>query len=290
MNILKDSAILSLKDFSRMQTSSYFPSLTTTNSLSKSSLSPDLKNNIYLNKASELKKRLLDYDRRKKELNDRLSENKKNFERYPGVKDDDEAVRTMDKMCLYARISTVRDKQLKEKKEMEKIFKRKEEKVDLMVEIERLKELKNIEIKNKELQEMKKEGNKVILEQIEENKKIRLKQKELENKERLELLKRIEEENIKAQELSLLKKKENEKRIQESLEANKQAILIKQQKILEEREQDRKIEQYNIEKYKKEEEAYQLKKKLANEKELELQKLRNIRCNTSKTSFRRREY
>lgn len=79
MNILKDSAILSLKDFSRMQTNSYFPSLTTTNTLSKSSLSPDLKNNIYLNKASQLKKRLLDYDRKKKELNDRLSENKKKF-------------------------------------------------------------------------------------------------------------------------------------------------------------------------------------------------------------------
>ena len=223
MNILKDSAILSLQDFNRMQSSSYFPSLTTTNTLTKSSLSPELKDKLYLNKALDFKKRLLDYDRRKKELNDKLSENKKNLERYPGVKDDDEAVRTMDKMCLYARISTVRDQQLKERKELEKIFKKKEEKIDLMVEIERLKELKNIEEKNKELQEINKEGKKVILEQIEENKKMRLKQKELENKERLELLKRIEEENIKAQELSLIKKKENEKRIQESLEANKQA-------------------------------------------------------------------
>ena len=175
MNILKDSAILSLQDFNRMQSSSYFPSLTTTNTLTKSSLSPELKDKLYLNKALDFKKRLLDYDRRKKELNDKLSENKKNLERYPGVKDDDEAVRTMDKMCLYARISTVRDQQLKERKELEKIFKKKEEKIDLMVEIERLKEMKNIEQKNKELQEINKEGKKVILEQIEENKKILLK-------------------------------------------------------------------------------------------------------------------
>ena len=257
-----------------MRNNNYLPSLTTSNTLVKSSLSPDLKNEFNINKAMNLKKRIINYDRRKKELNNMLSENKKNLERYPGVKDDDEAVRAMDKMCLYARISTIRDKQLKERKELENIFKKKEEKIDLMVEIERLKELKYNQEKDKKLQEMKKEGKKVILEQIEENKKACLKQKEIENKERLELLKRIEEENQKAQELAVKKKKENEKRIQESLEANNQAILIKKQKILEEKEQDRKIEQYNLEKYKKEEEAYQLKKKLAIEKELELQKLR----------------
>ena len=274
LNILKESAILTFKDYSRMKNSNYLPSLTTINTLSKSSLSPDLKTDIDINKALEHKRRMINYDRRKKELNDFLSENKKSNERYPGVKDDDEAVRAMDKMVLYARVSTVRDQQLKERKELDKIFKKKEEKIDLMVEIERLKELKNMEEKNKSLQEMKKEGKKVILEQIEENKKMRLKQKEIENKERLELLKRIEDENKKVQELAMLKKKENEKRIQESLEANKRAILLKQQRILEEREQDRKIEQYNLEKHKKEEEAFQLKKKLAIEKELELQKLR----------------
>ena len=262
LNTLKDSAILSLKDFTRMRTNSYLPSLTANNTLSKSSLSPEIKNELNINKALEHKTRLINYDRRKKELNALLSENKKIIERYPGVKDDDEAVRAMDKMCLYARISTIRDKQLKERKELEKIFKKKEEKIDLMVEIERLKELKNMEEKNKSLQEMKKEGKKVILEQIEDNKKMRLKLKEIENKERLELLKRIEEENKKVEELAL------------SLEANNKVILAKQQRILEEREYDKKIEQYNKEKYKKEEEAFQLKKKFAIEKELELQKLR----------------
>ena len=157
LNTLKDSAILTLKDFTRMRTNSYLPSLTANNTLAKSSLSPEIKNELNINKALEHKTRLINYDRRKKELNALLSENKKIIERYPGVKDDDEAVRAMDKMCLYARISTIRDKQLKERKELEKIFKKKEEKIDLMVEIERLKELKNMEEKNKSLQEMKKE-------------------------------------------------------------------------------------------------------------------------------------
>ena len=243
MNILKDSAILSLKDFTRMKNSSYLPSLTTPSNLTKS-LSPE----ISISRALEHKKRILDYDRKKKELNNLLSENKKINERYPGVNSDDEAVRTMDKMILYARISTVRDKQLKEKKEIEKVLKKKEEKIDLMVEIERLKELKNMKEKDDQLQEIKKEGKKILLKQIEDNKKIL--------------------------ELNMIKKKENEKKMQESLEANKNAILLKEQKILQERQKDLEIQKYNLEKYKKEEEAFQLKKKLAIEKELELQKLR----------------
>ena len=159
MNILKDSAILSLKDLNRIKKSTYIPSYTTTNVISKSSLSPELKNEIYLSKALEHKNRIIEYDRKKKEYNDYIAKEKnKILERYPGVGPDDEAVRALDKMVLYARFSTVRDKQLKEKKELDKIFKKKEEKLDLMVEIERLKELKNQEEKEKNLQKKNEEG------------------------------------------------------------------------------------------------------------------------------------
>ena len=123
MNILKDSAILSLKDFNRIKESLYQPSLTTGNTVSKSSSNSELKAELFRNKALEHKTRLIDYDRRKKELEDYMKyEGNKINERYPGVHDDDEAVRVMDKMCLYARISTVRDRQMQERKEMEKMF------------------------------------------------------------------------------------------------------------------------------------------------------------------------
>ena len=239
MNILKDSAILSLKDLNRIKKSTYIPSYTSTNVISKSSLSPELKNEIYLNKALEHKNRIIEYDRKKKEYNDYIAKEKnKILERYPGVGPDDEAVRALDKMVLYARFSTVRDKQLKEKKELDKIFKKKEEKLDLMVEIERLKELKNQEEKEKNLQKKNEDGKKIILEQIEDNKKAKLKQKEIEEKERLQLLQLIEQEQKKEQELNLMRKKENEKRIQESIEENKKVILAKKEKILKEREED----------------------------------------------------
>ena len=143
MNILKDSAILSLQDLSRIKNSSYIPSYTTpdtnTNILAKSSLSPDIKHEIYLNKILDHKNRILEYDRKKNEYNKYLDLKKSQIvQKYPGVKMDDEAVRAMDKMCLYARISTIVERQIKEKKDIENLLKKQEEKQDLMVEIERL--------------------------------------------------------------------------------------------------------------------------------------------------------
>ena len=177
MNVLKDSAILSLKDFNRIKNSVNIPSVTTSSTIAKSSTTPEFPE-INLEKALQHKQRLLEYDKRRQEYNKlKALEGNKIFEKYPGVADDDEAVRAMDKMCLYAKISTVRDKQLRERKEMEQMYKKKEEKIDLMVEIERLKGLKEQEDREKVLQKMKLEGKKVILDQIEDNKKARLKQK-----------------------------------------------------------------------------------------------------------------
>ena len=59
LNFLKDSAILSLKDFTRMKNNNYLPSLTVGNALSKSSLSPDIKTQINISKALEHKNLLL---------------------------------------------------------------------------------------------------------------------------------------------------------------------------------------------------------------------------------------
>ena len=238
MNVLKDSAILSLKDFNRIKNSVYIPSVATSTTIAKSSTTPEFPE-INLEKALQHKQRLLEYDKRRQEYNKiKALEGNKIVEKYPGVADDDEAVRAMDKMCLYAKISTVRDKQLRERKEMEQMYKKKEEKIDLMVEIERLKGLKEQEDREKVLQKMKLEGKKVILDQIEDNKKARLKQKELEEIERKKLLKRIEEEQKKEEELNLLRIKENEKKIQESVIANQKAILEKKEKIRLEREED----------------------------------------------------
>jgi hypothetical protein len=203
-----------------------------------------------------------------------IFEGNKSNDPYSKVSRHDDALQAMYRMCLYAKVSTVRDKQRQERKIMEEMYKKKEAKLDLMQEMERLKEMKRIEDRENELFKVRQQGNKVILDQIEQNKIERLKQKEIEEKERIELLKKIEKENEEEKRLNMLKAIENEKKLKESLEANRQAILAKQKRIQEEKEEDLKIEKYNIEKAIKEEQLFQEKKRLEHEKELELQKMR----------------
>ena len=270
MSKLKDSAILTLNDFSRIKEKSKPLSIYTSTA---TNLNED-KENFYI-KALHHKNKIISYDKEKKRY-ERLNtyDGGKTNDPYKKVSRTDDAVQAMDKMCLNAKVYTVRDIQRKEKRILDDIYKKKEAKLDLMQEMERLKEMKRIEDMENDLKKMRQAGNKVVLQQIEENKLARLKQKELEEKERIELLKRIEEENEKEKQRNILKAIENEKKLKESVEANRQAILLRQKKKMEEKEEELKIEKYNKEKIEREEQLFQEKKKLEKQKEFELQKLR----------------
>ena len=242
MSKLKDSAILTLNDFSRIKESSKPLSIFT------STVSNLNDNDTFIQKALYHKNKILSYDKRKKYYERFNSyDNRQRDDPYSKVSRTDDAVQAMDKMCLNAKVYTVRDIQREERKKLDEIFKKKEAKLDLMQEMERLKEMKRVEDMEKELKNRRQAGNKIVLQQIKDNEKERLKQKEIEAKERIELLKRIEEENEKEKEKIRLKAIENEKKLKENLEANRQAILNKKRKIQEEKEEDIKIEKYNIE-------------------------------------------
>ena len=188
MSKLKDSAILTLNDFKRIRENSKpFQAYASCDTSPNLPFSP--KNLAYdqtrYQKALNHKNKIIEYDKKKKEY-ERLHtfEGNKANDPYSKVSRHDDALQAMEKMCLYAKVSTVRDMQLKEKKKMEEMYKKKEAKLDLMQEMERLKNMKQIEDNENELKKMRQQGNKVILEQIEQNKKERLKQKEIEEKER----------------------------------------------------------------------------------------------------------
>ena len=257
MSKLKDSAILTLNDFSRIKEKSKPLSIYTSTA---TNLTKD-NENFYV-KALHHKNKIISYDKEKKRC-ERLNtyDGSKSNDPYKKVSRTDDAVQAMDKMCLNAKVYTVRDIQRKERKILDDIYKKKEAKLDLMQEMERLKEMKRIEDMENELRKMRQAGNKVVLQQIKENELARIKQKEIEEKERIELLKRIEEENEKEKERNRLKAIENEKKLKESLEANRQAILLRQQRIMEEKEEERRIEKYNKEKIEKEEELKNIIKK-----------------------------
>jgi hypothetical protein len=84
------------------------------------------------------------------------------------VKIDEEMdqVKSMNKMVFYSKVVTIRDKQLEEMKDREQDWVKEQKKLDIMMEIERLKvcqEQEDREIKKKQAQKM---GAQIITNQI----------------------------------------------------------------------------------------------------------------------------
>ena len=114
-------------------------------------------NNSFVQRALAHKNKLLSYDRSKniKQYNPLLTyENQKITDPYAIVDQNDDAIKDLNILCKYAKIATIRDRQLNERKQMEDMYKKKEERLDLMMELERLKEIKFKEEKEKEIKSL----------------------------------------------------------------------------------------------------------------------------------------
>ncbi len=271
---------MSLHDFYRIRGNALASPMSTNNT---SRSPPPLKtinasyvnDNSFLQKALEHKNRLLDYDKSNKLYNPLLTyESQKITDPYSIVDKNDDAIKDLNILCKYAKIATIRDKQLDERKQMEKMYKKKEERLDLMMELERLKEIKLKEEKEKETKKLNEESQKIIIDQILDNERVRIKKQEMIEKEKLQMrlqLEKLEEEEKKR---LLYEKQLKEQRIKKCLEVDKFAMLLKQKKKIEEKEDELRDAKYNIEKAKKEEEYIKEKKRIALEKEKEIQLLR----------------
>ena len=267
--------MLSLTDFYRIKESSLFwpgspsqvhPPL---NTISSSDNSNDL-----FTKAEKHKDKLRSYD--KKNPYNRLMtyENKKNIDPYSIVGKEDDALKELNILCKHAKIASIRDKQLDERKMMENMYKKKEAKLDFMMELERLKEIKFKEEQEKENKKLNLDSQKIIIDQILDNERERLKRREQIEKDKLQMRMQIEKLEEEEKKRILKEKHIKEERVQECLRADQYAILLKQKKKLEEKESELKDFKYNIEKAKKEEEYLKEKKRIALQKEKEIQALR----------------
>ena len=273
MCILKDSAILTIKEFNKIKQDSIFePKI----NVSTSAINIFDKNIIQ--KALNHKQRIIEYDKNKQiETLKKLQEEEsmKILEKENKISKEDDYVKQMDKMVLYAKIATIRDRQMIDKKRIEELNKKKEEKLDLLMELERLKDLKYQEEQKEKLNKKQREGSLILKEQIKNIQNERILQKELiekEGKEMKKLMEKILEDEKKKIEQEKI---QNEIRIRESLELNRLSLLNKEKRKKEEIEEDRKLYEFNIEKAKKEEELIKEKKRLLIKKELELAKIRD---------------
>lgn len=101
-------------------------------------------------------------------------------------------VKHMNQMMLYSKVVTIRDKQLDENKQLEAEWIAEQKKLDLMMEIERLKVLKEEEEREVKKAEQRLKGKQVIVDQIQERTIQRMKEQEIRDKERLQLLAHID--------------------------------------------------------------------------------------------------
>ena len=268
--------MLSLTDFYRIKQSSLFnpSSQTPSHHLNLNTFCSSETSTDYFTRAEKHKNKLLSYDKKNHYHPIMTYENKKNFDPYTVVGKEDDALKELNILCKHAKIATIRDKQMDERKMMDNLYKRKEEKLDFMMELERLKEIKFKEEQENEIKQLKKQSQQIIIEQILDNERQRLIKREQIEKDKIQMkmqLEKLEEEEKKR----ILKEKHlKEQRVQECLKADQFAILQKQKKKIEEREIELKDAKYNIEKAKKEEEYLKEKKRIALQKEKEIQALR----------------
>jgi hypothetical protein len=273
-----DAAYLSFYDYERIKKNAFIPSRE--ESLNNERIQKEQKN-TQLARARALKEKIQKYDKNKPTYflsdieKENILNNKMLLAKAQKYKDDNEdVVKEMEKLAFYAKVATIRDRQKQEHKIMEQNYKRKEEKLDTMMELERLKELKNQQDQEKYRQNQRREGCMVIIDQMKKKELDKIKMKEQLEKEKKDILKYLQklqdEEMLENEKKRILR----EKMTQEIVESNKISSLNKQKRLAEEKEEDLKILKYNMEKAKREEEEIKEKRRIQEEKEREVQKLR----------------
>ena len=179
----------------------------------------------------------------------------------------------MDQILKYAKCVNILDKQKILNKKIKNDLKKKEEKLDVMMELERLKGLKKEEEEKNMKKKKRYEEKKIIIEQMKQ-KKIKKEQEKLnikkEGEELKQYLQKLEQEDIIKETQKHLNKINLAKEI---VETNKVLAQNKSKLLQEERNNDLNLLKYNMELSKKKEEELYQRKILQLKKEQETQKL-----------------
>ena len=106
--------------------------------------------------------------------------------------EENDDVKHMNQMVLYSKVVTIRDKQLEENKRLESEWVDEQKRLDLMMEIERLKGLQAAEERERARVAAQKRGAEVIIDQIKDREVRRQEERELLEKEQAQMLKQVE--------------------------------------------------------------------------------------------------
>ena len=126
------------------------------------------------------------------------------------LEEQDDEIKTLHEYLHNAKCHAIRDNQLREKEDISESKKEEEARLDLMMEVERLKAVENYDRKQKEMQLERYKGAEVILDQIkdrEQHRLLDLEKKDQESQAMLRYLLRLQEEDMEV----LQKKREKQK-------------------------------------------------------------------------------
>lgn len=154
-------------------------------------------------------------------------------------------VKHMNQMVLYSKVVTIRDKQLQENKSLEHEWVEEQRKLDLMMEIERLKGLKVAEEREAVRQQARRKGALVIVDQIQEREIERIKQREQLVKEQEQMARQIENQRLSEIKAAEEKRAKNLRLIAEVEAANGVALAKKAELRQREIDEEQKIVRYN---------------------------------------------
>ncbi|TPX53827.1 hypothetical protein PhCBS80983_g06154 [Powellomyces hirtus] len=190
------------------------------------------------------------------------------------LEEQEDEIKHMNELMLYAKCVAIRDKQVEEKKVIKNDRKQEEARLDAMMEAVRVDELKKLEDREKKRIEEMRKGAATIRSQITDRREAALLEAERRDQETKLIIQQMEARN--AQDLAdkAAKIQVQKKLRQQVVLANQESLERKRLAKKEEEEEDRKVLEYIIEKEKRETENDRIAKEKKAERELELSRLR----------------
>ena len=183
-------------------------------------------------------------------------------------------VKNMNQMMLYSKCVTIRDAQLEEKKHIKAEAQEEERRMDLAMEIERIKALDEYEAREAARREERLAGAAVLMKQIEDRARERTRQEELLDMDRRQMLSEIQRVKDEEAEEARRRREAGAALLADVAEANA-AQLDRKREVREfEREEEARIAAYLAERDRREMEAELEKERVAREKEVETARLR----------------
>jgi len=126
-------------------------------------------------------------------------------------------VKHMNQMMLYAKVATIRDKQLTEKKEIHEQKKLEEKRKDLIMEVERLKKVKYYEEQDRQKKDEQKQKALLVVDQIKERELQRLKEQEEREREGQDIVKAIKQLQVEEGQSNIKRKTKKQKHLNDEI-------------------------------------------------------------------------